>query len=86
MSPMNEERWPTAGEEIANSLSHGAGLVFAIAGTPFAPSKGKPVFRAHPKEEPTMDESKRDKTKVDPLSGAEDPAPAPRQTGGQARA
>ncbi|HMH43678.1 MAG TPA: hemolysin III family protein [Pyrinomonadaceae bacterium] len=32
---MNEERWPTAGEEIANSLSHGAGLVFAIAGTPF---------------------------------------------------
>jgi hemolysin III len=35
MLPMNEERWPTAGEEIANSLSHGAGLVFAIAGTPF---------------------------------------------------
>ena len=35
ISPMNEERWPTAGEEIANSLSHGAGLVFAIAGTPF---------------------------------------------------
>lgn len=32
---MNEERWPTTGEEIANSLSHGAGLVFAIAGTPF---------------------------------------------------
>ena len=35
MSPMNEEHWPTTGEEIANSLSHGAGLVFAIAGTPF---------------------------------------------------
>jgi len=32
---MNEEHWPTTGEEIANSLSHGAGLVFAIAGTPF---------------------------------------------------
>jgi hemolysin III len=32
---MNEERWPTIGEEIANSLSHGAGLAFAIAGTPF---------------------------------------------------
>src|SRR5256714_4798106 len=35
MRPMNEERRPTIGEEIANSLSHGAGLAFAIAGTPF---------------------------------------------------
>jgi hemolysin III len=34
MLPMNEERPPTIGEEIANSLSHGAGLAFAIAGTP----------------------------------------------------
>src|SRR5437588_3780134 len=34
MSPMNEERRPTIGEEIANSLSHGAGLAFAIAGAP----------------------------------------------------
>jgi hemolysin III len=31
---MNEERQPTIGEEIANSLSHGAGLALAIAGTP----------------------------------------------------
>ena len=31
---MNEERRPTNGEEIANSLSHGAGLALAIAGTP----------------------------------------------------
>src|SRR5256714_3158349 len=35
MLPMSEERWPTAGEEIADSLSHGAGLAFAIVGTPF---------------------------------------------------
>src|SRR3989440_10068878 len=35
MQPMSEERWPTAGEEIAISLSHGAGLAFAIVGTPF---------------------------------------------------
>src|SRR5256886_9647663 len=34
MVPMNEERRPTNGEEIANSLSHGAGLALAIAGTP----------------------------------------------------
>src|SRR5437763_4580018 len=34
MFPMNEERRPTNGEEIANSLSHGAGLALAIAGTP----------------------------------------------------
>jgi hemolysin III len=31
---MSERVWPTKGEEIANSLSHGAGLVLAIAGTP----------------------------------------------------
>lgn len=31
---MSEHHWPTPGEEIANSLSHGAGLAFAIAGTP----------------------------------------------------
>jgi hemolysin III len=31
---MSEERCPTVGEEIANSLSHGAGLALAIAGTP----------------------------------------------------
>jgi len=31
---MSGERQPTIGEEIANSLSHGAGLAFAIAGTP----------------------------------------------------
>src|SRR2546428_437511 len=35
MSRMSEERRPTIGEEIANSLSHGAGLAFAIVGTPF---------------------------------------------------
>src|SRR2546425_7179534 len=34
MLPMNEERRWTVGEEIANSLSHGAGLALAIAGTP----------------------------------------------------
>jgi len=34
MLPMSGERQPTIGEEIANSLSHGAGLAFAIAGTP----------------------------------------------------
>src|SRR5262245_45203884 len=31
---MSEHGWPTKGEEIANSLSHGAGLALAIAGTP----------------------------------------------------
>jgi len=31
---MSEHAWPTKGEEIANSLSHGAGLAMAIAGTP----------------------------------------------------
>ena len=31
---MSVERQPTIGEEIANSLSHGAGLAFAITGTP----------------------------------------------------
>lgn len=31
---MSEHEWPTVGEEIANSLSHGAGLALAIAGTP----------------------------------------------------
>ena len=31
---MSEHAWPTKGEEIANSLSHGAGLAVAIAGTP----------------------------------------------------
>ena len=31
---MSAERQPTIGEEIANSLSHGAGLAFAIGGTP----------------------------------------------------
>src|SRR5438046_72256 len=31
---MSEDRWPTVGEEIANSLSHGAGLAFALAGAP----------------------------------------------------
>src|SRR5712692_9291367 len=30
----NHERFPTIGEEIANSLSHGVGLVLAIAATP----------------------------------------------------
>ena len=31
---MSAERQPTIGEEIANSLSHGAGLAFAMGGTP----------------------------------------------------
>ena len=31
---MSDDRLPTLGEEIANSLSHGAGLGLAIAGTP----------------------------------------------------
>jgi len=31
---MSEDRQPTIGEEIANSLSHGAGLALAIAGAP----------------------------------------------------
>lgn len=31
---MSDEHRPTLGEEIANSLSHGAGLALAIAGTP----------------------------------------------------
>jgi hemolysin III len=34
MATTNQERQPTAGEEIANSLSHGAGLALAIVGTP----------------------------------------------------
>ncbi|PYS21532.1 MAG: hemolysin D [Acidobacteria bacterium] len=34
MLPMSEDRQPTIGEEIANSLSHGAGLALAIAGAP----------------------------------------------------
>ena len=34
MLPMNEEPQPTVGEEIANSLSHGVGLVLAIVATP----------------------------------------------------
>ena len=34
MTTANQERRPTLGEEIANSLSHGAGLALAIAGTP----------------------------------------------------
>src|SRR5207244_1152761 len=34
MRPMTDERRPTLGEEIANSLSHGAGLALAIGGTP----------------------------------------------------
>lgn len=42
------ERHQTLGEEIANSISHGAGLVGAIAGTPFlilgAIAQGDPVF------------------------------------------
>src|SRR5258708_26667864 len=29
-----EERWPTLGEEIANSISHGIGLVLAVVATP----------------------------------------------------
>ena len=32
---MQNEHRPTAGEEIANSISHGAGLALAIAATPF---------------------------------------------------
>ena len=31
---MSDHVWPSKGEEIANSLSHGAGLVLAIVGTP----------------------------------------------------
>ena len=31
---ITEERRPTSGEEIANSISHGAGLVLAIVATP----------------------------------------------------
>jgi len=34
MLVMSQERPPTIGEEIANSLSHGAGLALAIGGTP----------------------------------------------------
>jgi hemolysin III len=34
MVTTNQERHPTVGEEIANSLSHGAGLALAIVGTP----------------------------------------------------
>ncbi len=34
MTTANQERRPTVGEEIANSLSHGVGLALAIAGTP----------------------------------------------------
>ena len=34
MAAVIEERRPTVGEEIANSLSHGAGLALAIVGTP----------------------------------------------------
>jgi hemolysin III len=34
MVTTKQERHPTAGEEIANSLSHGAGLALAIVGTP----------------------------------------------------
>ena len=34
IASMSEERRPTFGEEVANSLSHGAGLGLAIAGTP----------------------------------------------------
>src|ERR1041385_6261390 len=34
MFRMSEEPRPTVGEEIANSLSHGAGLALEIAGTP----------------------------------------------------
>jgi hemolysin III len=33
MATSNQE-WPTTGEEIANSLSHGAGLALALVGTP----------------------------------------------------
>lgn len=31
---MSDHVWPSKGEEIANSLSHGAGLVLAIVGAP----------------------------------------------------
>jgi hemolysin III len=34
MATTKQERQPTVGEEIANSLSHGAGLALAIVGTP----------------------------------------------------
>src|SRR4051812_34234593 len=34
MSSMSKERDLTVGEEVANSLSHGAGLALAIVGTP----------------------------------------------------
>jgi len=34
MATAIQERRPTVGEEIANSLSHGAGLAMAIVGTP----------------------------------------------------
>src|SRR5215831_13770356 len=34
MQRMSEEQYPSTGEEIANSLSHGTGLVLAIAGAP----------------------------------------------------
>ena len=34
MATAIQERRPSVGEEIANSLSHGAGLALAIAGTP----------------------------------------------------
>src|ERR1044072_3175986 len=34
MAAMSDEVRPTIGEEIANSLSHGAGLALAIAGAP----------------------------------------------------
>lgn len=34
MAAVIEERRPTVGEEIANSLSHGAGLALAMVGTP----------------------------------------------------
>lgn len=33
-APVRLERTPTSGEEIANSLSHGIGLILAIAATP----------------------------------------------------
>jgi len=34
MATAIQERRPSVGEEIANSLSHGAGLALAIIGTP----------------------------------------------------
>ena len=34
-APMQDERRPTTGEEIANSISHGAALALAIVATPF---------------------------------------------------